>query len=328
MRAMLLCAGLSTRLGPLGAAIPKPLLPVCDLPILRYGIALLTAHGIRDIVINLHHRGELFREELGDGSALGARIHYVEEPVILGTGGGLKNALRLLDPDGTDEPFLSMNGKLIFDLDVAALLAAIDPAAVGTLVVRRVPDARAWGAIQVGAGDRVTDMLGEGAHMFCGVHVLRPSTVRRLPDGEACMIRQGYLPWLRAGELIKAFDAGDVYFQEHSIPARYLQSSLDLLAGARLRHPPAAPLRGVDESAHVHPTARIQHPVRIGPGSHVGEGASVGPGAVVGAHAIVEPGTVLERAVVWPRTRVSGTVRDAIVTSQGLVPASPVRVPG
>ncbi len=320
MRAMLLCAGLSTRLGPLGAAIPKPLLPVCDLPIIRYGIALLTAHGIRDIVVNLHHRGDLFRDELGDGSALGARIHFVEEPVILGTGGGLKNALGLLDPDGKDEPFLSMNGKLIFDLDIAALLAAIDPAAVGTLVVRRVPDARAWGAIQVGAGDRVTDMLADGEHMFCGVHVLRPSTVRRLPDGEACMIRQGYLPWLRAGELVKAFDAGDVYFQEHSIPARYLQSSLDLLAGARLRHPPAAPLFGVDESAHVHSTARIQHPVRIGPGSHVGEGARIGPGAVVGAHAIVEPGTILERAVVWPRTRVSGTVKNAIVTSQGLVP--------
>jgi mannose-1-phosphate guanylyltransferase len=318
---MLLCAGLSTRLGPLGAAIPKPLLPVCDIPIIRYGIALLTAHGIRDIVVNLHHRGELFRDELGDGSEFAARIQFVEEPVILGTGGGLKNALALLDPDGRDEPFLSMNGKLIFDLDLQALLSSIDPAAVGTLVVRKVPDARAWGAIQVGAGGRVTDMLGDGAHMFCGVHVLRPSTVRRLPDGEACMIRQGYLPWLRAGELINAFDAGDVYFQEHSIPARYLQSSLDLLSGGRLRHPPAAPLRGVDQSAHVHPTARINHPVRIGAGSHIGEGAHIGPGAVVGAHAIVEPGTVLERAVVWPRTRVSGTVRDAIVTSQGLVPA-------
>jgi mannose-1-phosphate guanylyltransferase len=323
MRAMILCAGLSTRLGPLGAAIPKPLLPVCDVPILRYGIALCTAHGIRDIVVNLHHRGELFRDALGDGSALGARIQFVEEPAILGTGGGLKNALHLLDPDGSDQPFLSMNGKLIFDLDIPALLAAIDPAAVGTLVVRRVPDARAWGAIQVGPGGRVTDMLGDGEHMFCGVHVLRPSTVRRLPDGEACMIRHGYLPWLRAGEQIDAFDAGGVYFQEHSIPARYLQSSLDLLAGARLRHPPAADLRGVDDSAHVHPTARIHHPVRIGAGAHVGEGTSIGPGAVVGAHAIVEPGTVLERAVVWPRTRVAGTVRDAIVTSQGLVPAGP-----
>ena len=62
---MLLSAGLSTRLGPLGDALPKPLLPVCDIPILRYGVALLVGHGIRDIVVNLHHQGDLIRAELG-----------------------------------------------------------------------------------------------------------------------------------------------------------------------------------------------------------------------------------------------------------------------
>ena len=88
MRAMMLCAGLSTRLGALGAERPKPMLPVCGIPILAYGIANLVAHGIRDIVINTHHRGELIREEIGDGGTWGARIQYVHEPVILGTGGG------------------------------------------------------------------------------------------------------------------------------------------------------------------------------------------------------------------------------------------------
>src|SRR5205823_4875327 len=123
MRAMLLCAGLSTRLGALGAARPKPMLPVCGMPILAYGIANLVGHGITELVINTHHRGDVIEQELGDGAQLGARIHYVHEPQILGTGGGLKHALSLLDPEGHDEPFLSANGKLIFDLDVAALVA-------------------------------------------------------------------------------------------------------------------------------------------------------------------------------------------------------------
>jgi Nucleotidyl transferase len=218
MRAMLLSAGLSTRLAPLGAALPKPLLPVCDIPILRYGVALLVGHGIRDIVINLHHRGEAIRGELGDGSALGARIRYSEEEVLLETGGGLKKALPMLDPDGRDEPFLSMNGKLIFDLDIAALIDACqrDPEVLGTMVVRRVPDALAWGAVKVETDPRrpgrarVRDILGEGEHMFTGVHVTRPSVVRRLPDGKACMIRQGYLPWMRDGGEVAAFEAGGV----------------------------------------------------------------------------------------------------------------------
>ena len=327
MRAMLLSAGLSTRLGAIGDTLPKPLLPVCDIPILRYGVALLVGHDIRDIVVNLHHKGELIRAELGDGSALGARIRYSEEDSLLETGGGLKRALPLLDPDGRDEPFLSMNGKLIFDLDIAALLAhcARDPDVLGTMVVRHVPDATTWGAVRVesdaNSGARVRDILGPGEHMFTGVHVTRPSVVRRLPDGPACMIRQGYLPWLRDGEQVGAFEAGPVYFSEHSLPERYLAANLELVAGDHLRHPPG-PLHGVDSSAHVHPTAILRRPFRIGPGAHIGAEAVVGPGAIVGAHAIVEDGAHIERAVVWSHARASGTVRDAVLTWSGLVPIS------
>ncbi len=340
MRAMLLCAGLSTRLGAIGEALPKPLLPVCDFPILRYGVALLVGHGIRDIVINLHHKGELIREELGDGSALGARIRYSEEEELLETGGGLRVALPLLDPDGRDEPFLSMNGKLIFDLDIAALLehVARDPEVLGTLVVRRVLNATSWGAIKVvpdpGAGGRarVHDILGEGEHMFTGVHVTRPSVVRRLPEGRACMIRQGYIPWIREGGQVGAFEAGAAYFCEHSLPERYLASNIDLVGGAHLRYPPG-PLHGVDSSAHVHPTAILRRPFRIGPGAHIGAEAVIGPGAVVGAHAIVEDGAHIEHAVVWPHARASGAVQDAVLTWSERVPvpaqpAEPSSPPG
>src|SRR6185436_5705463 len=249
MRAMLLCAGLSTRLGALGAACPKPLLPVCGVPILAYGIANLVAHGVTELVINTHHRGELIEQAIGDGRRLGARVQYSYEPVILGTGGGLKHALPLLDPEGRDEPFLSVNGKLIFDLDIAALIAAYRAAGdiLGMMVVRRVPDALDWGAVNVQVDDRgprVVDILGDGEHMFCGVHVTRPSVMARLPDGETDSIRQGYLPWLRAGERVAAYEHRDGYFAEHSTPERYLESNWALLAQTTVRHPPG-PMRGI-----------------------------------------------------------------------------------
>src|SRR5215475_11213699 len=110
MRAMLLCAGVSSRLGTLGERRPKPMLPVCGIPILAYSIANLVAQGVTEIVINTHHLGEIIRDEIGDGRRFGARIHYIRENKLLGTGGGLKNALALLDPDGRDEPFISHNG--------------------------------------------------------------------------------------------------------------------------------------------------------------------------------------------------------------------------
>lgn len=302
---MLLCAGLSTRLGKLGAERPKPMLPVCGIPILEYGIANLVAHGIRDIVINTHHKGEVIRDEIGDGRHLGARVQYIQEDAILGTGGGLKHALHLLDPDGTDEPFISHNGKLIFDLDLTALAAAYRavPDSLGMMVVQRVPNAREWGAVNVqhdARGPIVTDILGDGEHMFCGVHVTRPSVMARLPDGESDSIRQGYLPWLRGGERVAAFEHTGGYFAEHSTPERYLESNWALLAGQHLRNPPSRRLAGIDPTAKISSRATIVEPVRICAGAVIGPGVTVGPYAVVGKNARVERS--ITREVVWANT--------------------------
>ncbi len=313
MRAMMLCAGLSTRLGPLGAECPKPLLPVCGRPILEYGIANLVAHGITDLVVNTHHRPELFHAALGDGRRFGARIHFIHEQRLLGTGGGLKNALPLLDPEGRDEPFLSINGKLIFDLDVTALAAAYRAAGdlLGMMVVRRVPDAKSWGAVEVRDG-RITNILGDGEHMFCGVHVTRPSVMARLPDGESDSIRQGYLPWLRAGGRVLAYEHVHGYFAEHSTPERYLDSNWALLGGAALRHPPGR-IGGVDPTARIHPTATIVEPVRIGAGATIGAGVTIGPYAIVGDGARVERS--LTRQIVWAGERADASnASDAVVT--------------
>jgi mannose-1-phosphate guanylyltransferase len=317
MRAMLLCAGLSTRLGKMGSERPKPMLPVCGVPILAYGIANLVAHGITELVINTHHRRELIEREIGDGRRFGARIEYIHEPAILGTGGGLKNALPLLDPDGRDEPFLSANGKLIFDLDITALVEAYRSAGdiLGMMVVRRVPDALDWGAVDVQVDDRgprVVDILGDGEHMFCGVHVTRPSVMGRLPDGETDSIRQGYLPWLRAGERVAAFEHRGGYFAEHSTPERYLASNWALLGGTQLRHPPTK-LSGIDPTARIHPSATIVEPVKIGTGAVIGPGAQIGPYAVVGDAAIVRAS--IANTVVWAGAVVDTPQHGAIISA-------------
>lgn len=313
---MLLCAGLSTRLGKLGAECPKPLLPVCGIPILHYGIANLVAHGIKDLVINTHHRADLIEQVIGDGSRLGARVRYSHEPRILGTGGGLKHALHLLDPEGSDEPFVSVNGKLIFDLDFSALVDAFKRAGddvLGMMVVRRVPDAKSWGAVDVRFDDRgpfVTNVLGDGEHMFCGVHVTRPSVMARLPDGESDSIRQGYLPWMHEGGRVAAFEHEHGYFAEHSTPERYLESNFALVSGTPLRNPPG-PLTGVDPTAHVDPTAKIIEPVRIAANAFVGPGISVGPNVVVG-----------------PGAHVHRSLRNAVVWSDAVLPAGDIVLAG
>ena len=316
MRAMLLCAGLSTRLGTLGAERPKPMLPVCGIPILAYGIANLVAHGIRDIVINTHHRADVIEREIGDGRHLGAHVVYIHEPKILGTGGGLKHALHLLDPDGTDEPFISHNGKLIFDVDLTALAAAYRASPTGTLgmmVVKAVPNAKEWGAVNVvhdAHGPHIIDILGDGGHMFCGVHITRPTVMARLPDGESDSIRQGYLPWLRAGERVAAYEHPGGYFAEHSTPERYVESNRALLSGAALRHPPGR-LIGVDPTARIHPCATLIGPIKIGAGARIGA-VTIGPDAVIGDGAIVD--APVANAVVWAGAQVTSAATGSIIT--------------
>src|SRR5262245_7059025 len=109
MKAMILAAGLGTRLRPLTHSTPKALLLVNGRPLIYYSLKLLEKHGIREAVINLHYLGDLIQKELGDGSKFGLRIHYSWEPQILGTGGGIKKASTFLE----QESFLVVNSDVL-----------------------------------------------------------------------------------------------------------------------------------------------------------------------------------------------------------------------
>jgi mannose-1-phosphate guanylyltransferase len=299
-RALILAAGFGTRLGALSDELPKPLLPVCDVPLIRYAVALLRGHGIGEIAVNLHHHGELIR------AALGPDFHYSDEPVILGTGGGIARIADWLTQEGR-EPCVIVNGKIVSNVDVGGALALHRQTdASATMVLREVPDATKWGAIDVGDDGRVTSIIGSGspgAHscMFTGVHVLSPRLIARLPaTGESDSIRQAYIPALLEGERINGIRY-DGYWHEHSTPLRYLQGNWNLLAGVKLDHPPA-PIRAVAPSATVEP------------------GAIVGREVVVGARAIVRAGARLERVVMWPDSVAEGEIHDAIVTPRGVYP--------
>ncbi|MSP17054.1 MAG: NDP-sugar synthase [Myxococcales bacterium] len=319
---MILAAGFGTRLGALSDERPKPLLPVGDVPLIRWALALLRGGGVGtapdDVIVNLHHGGEKLERELG------SEVTWSREPAILGTGGGLRRALPLLG----DGPFVVANGKILLDLDLAEVLAAHRASgAAATLVVRPDAEARRWGAIDTPeAGGPIRALLGDGGFMFTGVHVLEPELVRRLPDdGEArCIVRHGYVPWLAAGVPLHAHVARG-YFMEHSTPARYLEGNVNLLRGrAQLLHPPplcaeVAPGLRIAPSARLAPTARLIAPVLVAADATIGADAIVGPDVVIGAGAAVRPGITLARAVLWPGATARASAVGAIVTPERTV---------
>jgi NDP-sugar pyrophosphorylase family protein len=327
MNAMLLAAGRSTRLGAIGAALPKPLVPICGYPAITYGLAACARAGITRAVVNVFHHGDILQSTLG-ASAQGVDLEYSVEEVLLGTGGGLAYAR----PRFGSGPVLVMNAKVVAELDLATFIAAhAARRAVATMLLRDDPEARRWGAISTDETGRVVGILDarsprapEGRvteRMFTGIHVVEPALLDRLRVEFCDVIRDAYIPALVAGETIRA-EVLAGYFAEHSTPERYLAGNLALLRTPSLVPHPPGPLVGVDPGARVDPAARIVGPCRILAGAVVERGAEVGPGVVVGAGARVAAGACLQRAVVWPGVIVDHDLIDAVATADGVVSIS------
>jgi mannose-1-phosphate guanylyltransferase len=335
VRAMILAAGFGTRLGAITERCPKPMLPVCGSPLVRWAVRWLVHHGIRDVVINLHHLGEQIEAELGnggagnggagDGGALGARIRYSpEHGRILGTGGGLRQARPLLvAEDGDDAPIVVVNGKILTDLDLSAVLAFHRAHGDEATMVLRPDPTGEWGRpLRIDADGRLAELVGERSPvvrepcseplMFTGVHVVQPRFLDRIPpEGEQCVVRTAYRAAAAEGR-VRGW-VTEAYWWEHSTPERYRQGVWNVLDGrATLPHAEHA-LRGIHPEAMVEPGAVVEPPVWIGRAARVGAGARVGPHVQLGVGARVAPGVRLRRVVVWDGVTVREDAEDAVL---------------
>lgn len=321
-RAMILAAGFGSRLGELTALRPKPMLPICGAPLVRWSVLWLRAQGIREIVINLHHLGEQIEAELGDGSTLGVAIAYShEEGLILGTGGGLRQARPLLD-DGHGTPIVVVNGKILTDLALAPLLAQhAERGSEATMVLREDREGVWGGELALAPDGKLASFLGKRRAgladepvgprmMFTGVHVISPRFLDRVPpQGEQCIVRTAYRELFEHQGIDAWVHAG--YWWEHSTVERYLEGLASVLEG-RVALPWAEqPLVGVDPSATLEPGVEVVQPVRVGARARIGAGAKLGPDVEIGDEAEVAAGVRVERASVWPGARVDA---DAIAT--------------
>ncbi len=237
MKAMVLAAGLGTRLRPLTDTIPKPLLPVAGRPILLWNLLLLKRHGITDIIINLHHLGEQIVQALGDGSRFGMRVAYSHEPVLLGTGGGIKQAAPFLK----DGSFLVLNGDTLSACDLTGLLSAHRAGgALVTLALREDPEAARWGPVTVDAHSRILQINGAPPLrdppkplplpcMFAGIHLLEPAVLDDIPPGPGSII-DVYLSLLRQGRMLQGYRMSG-YWSDVGTSERYAEAQQDVREG-------------------------------------------------------------------------------------------------
>jgi len=338
--AMVLCAGLGTRLRPLTEWLPKPAVPVCGLPLIRYQLALLAGAGARRAVVNTHHLAETMAGEArAAAAAVRLPLSVSHEPEIAGTGGALREARGALEGAGE---IVLWNGDMLFDLDLGAVLAAHrQGGALATMVLMPMPPGAPYAAVEVdggGAVRRIAGRFGPGGKglvpwHFTGVHVLSPAILGAVPAVPfECDINRHVYPPLMEGGAVRAHVA-DGWWSDLGTPARYLEANLAVLGRAvpLARFHGADPFAGLEPfgepgvwiapGAHLAPGAAVEAPAVLGPGSVVEAGATLGPLAVVGAGCRVAAGATVRESVLLDRTALAPG--EAL---RGVVAAGSVRV--
>ncbi|HEX7246110.1 MAG TPA: NDP-sugar synthase [Solirubrobacterales bacterium] len=322
MQAVVLVGGEGTRLRPLTETVPKPALTLVDRPFLAYMIEWLASHGVTEVVLACGFLPDVLAEALaGEEERAGVAIRYVVEPERRGTAGAIRFAADSLGDD-LDERFLALNGDVLTDLDLTALLDAHAAAeARATIALHPVEDASAYGLVSTGVDGEVLEFVEKTGtvapgEINAGMYVLERSVLDLIPPGEEVSIERDVFPRL-VGNGLRA-TVLDGYWMDIGTPERYLQASWDILEGRVVtRVEPTAPGALVDPSAQIAAGATVGPRTVVGAGCRIGEGAEVSEsvlleGCLLGEGATVV-GSILAAGVEVP----AGAIAEGIVAGQG-----------
>jgi NDP-sugar pyrophosphorylase family protein len=307
MKAMIMAAGLGTRLRPLTDFLPKPMMPVANRPVLHHLLNLLRRHEIREVGINLHSAPDMIQRYFGDGSALDMEIQWSFEPELLGTAGGTKK----LEHFWEGETILVTSGDGLHDIDVTALLGHHQRSdALATLAVKPVPDPSSYGVLILDRDTRVRGFQEKPNRdearsdlANCGVYVIEPELLDRIPaDTFYDFGTQVWPSLVAAGEPVYAYttmsywnDIGDLDALRNGI--------LDAVLGhVRVEIPgeEIAPGIWAEDGCRLNAGAQVDAPVVLGRNVVVEAGAQIRGPAVIGADCHVGREAAIRRAALLP----------------------------
>ena len=245
MKAMILAAGLGTRLRPLTDDRPKALVTVAGRTMLEITLCRLRSFGVSEVIINTHHFGDLIAEYLEANHNFGMHIEVSREEELLDTGGGLKHAAHFFLEAGKDsqEPFILHNVDALSTIDLTRMVEFHNEQdALATLAVQHRETSRYLLFDEHGqlcgrrAGREVKDQLARPAKQlqplaFSGIHILSPCIFARMEEEGAFSIVNAYLRLTAQGEKIVAFRADESYWRDLGRPESVLQAAQDIESG-------------------------------------------------------------------------------------------------
>ena len=316
---MILVGGEGTRLRPLTSTVPKPVVPLVDRPFIAYMLQWLAEHGVDDVIMSCGFLATSVRNVLGDGSAYGLRLRFVEEPDPRGTAGALKFAESMLD-----ERFLMLNGDVLTDIDLSAQIAQHErTGAKATLALVPVEDPSAYGLVHLDGGNAVLDFVEKPSPdqidtnlISAGAYVLDREVLELVPPDRKVSIEREVWPLL-VGQGLYGF-ASNSYWLDIGTPDRYLKATFDIIEGnvatevrERLGNDYLSVAPEAEVLGRAIPPAVLERGVKVAPGAHAGSLVVLGQGVSIA------DGASVERAVVLDGTEIGEgcTLRDCIVAA-------------
>jgi mannose-1-phosphate guanylyltransferase len=327
MKAIVLAAGVGSRLDPLTSQLPKPLVPIANRPVMELILLLLKKHGCQDVVSNLHYLPDKIRNYFGDGSSLGINLDLRLESSLSGDAGGVRACRDFFG----QETFMVLMGDLLTDADLSRIYAEHKrKGALATIGITRVDDVSQFGVVVPDSDGFIKGFQEKPApqealsdFVSTGIYVLEPEVFDYIPaEGSFGFGRQLFPLLLEQGLPLLSVDLHS-YWSDVGTVHQYLESNFDALEGA-LNIEPALERH---EMGYLAPGSRIEPGVvvngtlMLGRGSKLASGVRVRGRVIIGENCRIERNASLEDTVVWSDSVVeeNATLSHCIVGSSCVI---------
>jgi mannose-1-phosphate guanylyltransferase len=314
MKAFILAAGKGTRLRPFTDALPKPLIPVLNRPVMANIMTLCKEHGFTDFIANLCYKGEQIEQAFGDGSSYGVNLQYSWEEQLLGTAGGVGRQADFLK----DSTFVIVSGDVVTDIDLSQMLAFHrSRGALITMAVKEVDDPSRFGIVVTEETGRILSFQEKPAPgkeksrlANTGIYILEPEVLDYIPAGEVFDFGHDLFPKLLAMAAPIYAMRTDAYWSDVGTLPQYLSTHWDLL-----EQPGFYKKDRIGKNTIIEHGAVVSDKALIGDNCHIHAGAVVTGLSCVSDHMILTADARVANSVIWSMGQDSYTVSGTVVCS-------------
>lgn len=318
MKAFILAAGYGKRLEPLTLAVPKPMVPIVNLPTMQHNLELLKKHGFHNIIANIHYHPEQIENYFGDGLGFGVNLSYSYEEELLGTAGGVKRMAQKVAK--VDDMFIVLSSDALTDINLNKLVDYHkQKKALATMALTRVSNVSEFGVAVLDKDGKIVgfqEKPNPGAALSdlanAGIYVFEPEILDMIPDGFYDFGRELFPRLIEEGAALYGYKMVE-YWNDVGGLEKYIQSNYDAMKGAVQIKVPGRKVGSylwIGDRERIDPSSRFEWSVVIGDRCSIGKDVYI-KDAVIGDKCVIESGSVITGSVLWPDVVVSAGAKVA-----------------